>query len=91
MRICTKETPYLFFEAFLPNPTESKALPQPYPKMWKSLREWFMEQCHENGKLLRVAMNSNVPETVKVAESTQDALLKSGRFEYRDLAEASEQ
>ena len=43
------ESPYLFFEAFLPNATGRDALPDAYPDLWKNLKDWFTAQCHEGG------------------------------------------
>jgi hypothetical protein len=45
------ESPFLFFQVFLPNPVSRESLPESYPKMWKALRRWFLDQCHESGKL----------------------------------------
>jgi hypothetical protein len=47
----SEESPFLFFEVFLPNATAREALPQSYPKMWKDLRRWFVEHAHESGKI----------------------------------------
>jgi hypothetical protein len=43
------DSPYLFFQVFSPNSTSRDNIPEPYPKMWKELRRWFMDECHEGG------------------------------------------
>jgi hypothetical protein len=47
----SEESPYLFFQVFLPNPASPESIPESYAKMWKLLRKWFLDQCHESGKL----------------------------------------
>jgi hypothetical protein len=47
----SEDSPYLFFEVFLPNPVSRDEIAPAYPKMWKSLRAWFMDECHESGEL----------------------------------------
>jgi hypothetical protein len=42
-------------------------------------------------QILNAAMSSQIPEAVKIAESAQDDLLRSGRFEFRDLTEVRTQ
>jgi hypothetical protein len=44
----------------------------------------FLDEKHAK-EILRAAMNSNLQEAVKIAELTQDALLRLGRFEYKAL------
>jgi hypothetical protein len=42
-------------------------------------------------EIINAALNSNVAEAVKIAESIHDTLLRLGRFEYKDLTPIAEQ
>ncbi len=47
----SKDSPYIFFEVFLPNPVSRDAIPEAYTQMWNSLHNWFMAEAHAGGKL----------------------------------------
>ena len=45
----------------------------------------FLDDEHAK-VILSTSMNSSFPEAVKIAQLTQDALLRLGRFEYKVFA-----
>jgi hypothetical protein len=58
----SEESPFLFFEAFLPNQVARKQIPQAHREMWKELQNWFRSHCHENGKLPSTEVTSRIEE-----------------------------
>jgi hypothetical protein len=50
----------------------------------------FLDEKHVK-EILNSAMQSKIQEAVAIAESTQDDLLRLGRFEYKEIAKAARQ
>jgi hypothetical protein len=66
------------------HPLEAAACLQKLVNKISNDRYIFLEDEHAKA-ILRIAINSGIPEARKTAELTQDSLLRLGRFEYKDL------
>lgn len=78
----SEESPYLFFQEFLPNTTPRDALPEAYPKMWKELRAWFMKRTHESGRVLEQAVIDEIEKQIGTQFEQLETILLSVADRY---------
>jgi hypothetical protein len=57
-----------------------------YAELYKGGGYVYLDELQVK-QILRIALNSQIAEAVKLAQTTQDELLRLGHFEYRDLTE----